>query len=81
MHVRITDAEKYDVNEEIAKYFQQRREQKELKRVVKKGGSVEEERSIDVESLHTGSIRLKSNIRDDIGEGDYLIDHIVLDKR
>jgi hypothetical protein len=73
--------EKYDVNEEIAKYFQQRREQKELKRLVKKGGSVEEERSIDVESLHTGSIRLKSNIRDDIGEGDYLIDHIVLDKR
>ncbi len=56
--------EKYDVNEEIAKYFKMKREQKQVNR----------KNSIDCESIHTGSIRVKTNIRDDIDDEDYLID-------
>ena len=41
-----------------------KREQKQVNR----------KNSMDCESVHTGSIRVKTNIRDDIDDEDYLID-------
>jgi len=68
--------EKYDVNEEISKYFQMRKERKrELEKKKGDGGS------LDSESLNTGSIRVKTNMRDEIGEEEYLIDRVVLEDR
>ena len=68
--------EKYDVNEEISKYFQMRKERK--RELEKKGG---DGGSLDSESLNTGSIRVKTNMRDEIGEEEYLIDRVVLEDR
>lgn len=57
--------EKYDVNEEITKYFQKRKNLKQ---------KAQDILNINMDSAYTGSIRLKTNIRDEIEEDDCLID-------
>lgn len=56
----------YDVNEEIDKYFTLKKKSKsDLKSDINKNGD-----TVSRDSF----IRVKTNIRDDIGEGEYLID-------
>ena len=57
--------EKYDVNVEITKYFQKRKNLKQ---------KAQDILNINMDSAYTGSIRLKTNIRDEIEEDDCLID-------
>lgn len=57
--------EKYDVNEEITKYFQKRKNLKQ---------KAQDILNINMDSAYTGGIRLKTNIRDEIEEDDCLID-------
>ena len=82
--------EKYDVNDEIGKYFLMRRERKQIHRKeeeekgqeLKSNRSSEKRRkSIDCEGLHTGSIRIKTNIRDHIDDQEYLVDRVLLDPK
>lgn len=62
--------EKYDVNEEISKYFQSKRRQREHK----ESAAVDENERIDVDQRSTGSIRFKANIRDEIEVEELLVD-------
>jgi hypothetical protein len=84
--------EKYDVNEEIGKYFLMRRERKQQQKMLRKeeeeGQELKSNRSsekrrisIYCEGLHTGSIRIKTNIRDDIDDQEYMVDRVLLEPK
>ena len=58
------------------------RKEEEEGQELKSNKSSEKRRiSIDCEGLHTGSIRIKTNIRDDIDDQEYLVDRVLLDPK